>query len=1037
MAKETTEKKLYDLLVTRDYDNFQALDSRTGKVPVNPESGTQDVSQADMFVFDWSSSRGKNYGTAVILLTPEHELELYFGDNLGKTMEDPEDKDEWFEFMEQLRHFATRTNFNGFRPLNINQLRHSLQGQAAIREGLFESWQGRKNMSWSAGPTEARLMIRHKRNLDETDARHLYIESLFIETVEGERYKLPFAKLAGGRAMLEHVRQGGRPYDIRGQHIVDIVEELNVLGRFERGVARETVLEGDTAQLVSEAAVYRKTLKENLKRLGTGRGYAEYFESWNPVDLTEQDVVIESLKHMFVKQTLDARIEQALPVLARIQQQGNAMKEANIFEAWANRLVEGTWSTPDTPEAQQKLLEFMSREQPVGADATDATEQLYDLLGDDKLFDQLATLAESDPNADCRQIVLDRMQELSDNPDVRAVLEQLNIDADAAMTPPESLPADLDDQEQGMSESEESWHGITDPELLQDMMADAGSMDYDEFYDEYSNMLDDPEEFWSEYHVAKPKSKKRSNYNGITSAGSKDDYFRNNPDHPSWENPYRKKDTLESLRRAAGLTENVLRDSTGSTFDHILDTFKRDVRDFEESGDLSDALYDALYDYYHDDMPYGVQKARTGDPYEWVSDRFGADLGIGGYGGNSPGIPDSDYGMERESAGDYAPERAAHSVDGGMNNSILYDDSACNMTEAGEHCPTHGVQECWGAMANEDDEKNSSVMPALAGAAAGGAAGYALGSGALNSIGSSVPSAPIAPPVMVEKDMDRMKKLAGINTDDEQLDEFAPLIGAGLVAGARALLPLLSRVGPAIGRMASQGTKAIAPAAGAVAKQGAEIAAKNAVPLGIGAGAYQAITDVADSLVGGVGEVYKDVGSAITAITKAVGDAIDQKTIMELAASAVKYSIPIGILLALLYGGKKLIDKALAESELGTGIGAGLGGTVGGLPGAALGGAAGHYLTKDETDEGWMGQLAGGTAGTLAGAAAGAATPIPFGAAIGGALGGTAGQMIGGKLTDESSPLAGQYGHSGKMKEVGKDTSFLDRLKTLSGMAKS
>ena len=62
MAKETTEKKLYDLLTTRDYDNFQALDSRTGKVPVDPETGAQDVSRADMFTFDWSSSRGKNYG---------------------------------------------------------------------------------------------------------------------------------------------------------------------------------------------------------------------------------------------------------------------------------------------------------------------------------------------------------------------------------------------------------------------------------------------------------------------------------------------------------------------------------------------------------------------------------------------------------------------------------------------------------------------------------------------------------------------------------------------------------------------------------------------------------------------------------------------------------------------------------------------------------------------------------------------------------------------------------------------------------------
>ena len=675
MAKETTEKKLYDLLSTRDYENFQALDSRTGKVPTNSQTGAQDVSQADMFVFDWSSSRGKHYGTAVILLTPQHELELYFGDNLGKTMEDPTDKNEWFAFMEQLRHFATRTNFNGFRPLNINQLRHSLQGQAAIKEGLFESWQGRKNMSWSAGPTEARLMIKHKRNLDETDARHLYIESLFIETAEGERYKLPFTKLTGGRAMLEHVRQGGRPYDIRGQHITDIVEELNVLGRFERSVARETVLEGDTAQLVSEAAVYRKSLKENLKRLGTGRGYATYFESWNPVELTEQDVVIESLKHMFVKQTLDARIEQALPVLARIQQQGNAMKEANIFEAWAERLVEGTWSTPDTPEAQQKLLDLMSKELPVGADATNATEQLYDLLGDDKLFDLLESLAQQDPNADCRQVILDRMQELSDNPDVREVLEQLNIDADATMNPPESMPADLGDEEQAMAEgSDHSLKKVFDRYARHLSASRGDTSDVDQMM-RSSKVLKDITKYV------------RDNY-GEDAVDNMERYANRQPGVTE--------DAVRSLRRAAGLTEGRMLDEDKSKLDHILDRFKYEVRNFEQGGDLDDDLYDALFDYYMDtgDMPYGTAKARDGDPYEWVAQNLESHLRGGGIIG---GVPDEDYSLERESAGDYAPEeiRSAHTVDGGMDNSILYDDSACNMSEAGENCPVHGIEECY------------------------------------------------------------------------------------------------------------------------------------------------------------------------------------------------------------------------------------------------------------------------------------------------------------------------------------------------------
>jgi hypothetical protein len=47
--------------------------------------------------------------------------------------------------------------------------------------------------------------------------------------------------------------------------------------------------------------------------------------------------------------------------------------------------------------------------------------------------------------------------------------------------------------------------------------------------------------------------------------------------------------------------------------------------------------------------------------------------------------------------------------------------------------------------------------------------------------------------------------------------------------------------------------------------------------------------------------------------------------------------------------------------------------------------------------------------------------------------------MLGGPNTpvnEKESPLQGKYGHSGKMKPVDKDLSFLDRLKELAGMKK-
>ena len=76
------------------------------------------------------------------------------------------------------------------------------------------------------------------------------------------------------------------------------------------------------------------------------------------------------------------------------------------------------------------------------------------------------------------------------------------------------------------------------------------------------------------------------------------------------------------------IKESVLNDSTGSTLQHILNTYKREVNDFKATGELNDSLYDALYDYYFDDMPYGTKKARDGDPYEWIGDRFASDIGL-------------------------------------------------------------------------------------------------------------------------------------------------------------------------------------------------------------------------------------------------------------------------------------------------------------------------------------------------------------------------------------------------------------------------
>ena len=571
----TPARKLFDLLVTRDFEP-ETLDS-SGKPAADP-------SEAEIFSFDFRAESGKDYGTVVIMLTDDGDLEVYCADNVGKTMEAP-DKTEWFRFLEQLKDFAIRTNRSNFGVKNLNHLRYSMQGQAAIKEGLFESWSGKKDVSWNAGANESRLMIKHKRNLGEGEARFRYVESLFIETADGERYKLPFRNLTAGKAMLEHVRNGGRPYDMRGQHIAEMINELTVLSRFRRANAGK-LLEGDTATLVEQTNAYYENLQRNLKSLTNGRGYNTYFESWTPLDVSEESVVIEGLKHLFVTQSIDQRIEDALPLIAKIQQQENAMKEANIFEAWANNLMEGVWQLPDTPEKQTKLVELLSTDLPVGADAINAKEQLYDLIGDDILFDQLMDLADRDANADARQVIINRMQEMTEYPEVMKVITSLNVDPTATMNPPEQIPADI----------EEMLGGDASDAFIRDVSIEEPEDGMDEAFKDPATQTEDPE--------------------GTAQ-----------PTYPEYQ------DDLASILKTAGVPAQ-----------------ERPAPDYENEVD---------------------EEA-------------------------NPGVTPAD--LDGVSAEPSEPADRNPMMPGGQDNDLEFNEGAeCNMTEAGEDCAVHGMEECWGS----------------------------------------------------------------------------------------------------------------------------------------------------------------------------------------------------------------------------------------------------------------------------------------------------------------------------------------------------
>ena len=427
--ENTAQNQLYDLLVTRDFD--PEMKDAQGK-------DVSDPAEADMFTFDWKTPN-KNYGTVVILIGQDRNLKIFFGDNLGRTME-REDKSDWYDFLNHLKQFSVRNNLMNFDIENINRLKYNMQGIAAIKEGLFEGYYGTRKVSYSDQPKQTRLVIKHNRTLGEGDARFRYVESLYVETGDDQRFKLPFTNLIGGRAMARHVSEGGTPYDTFGQHISEIVKEMNILNKFVRA-SKNKQFDTAAADLAETAVRHYQDLKAKAKRMISQRGYLDELQAFDPAEITESDALAEDIRNMFIEQSLDARIEAAIPVLARLSKpRDKDMQEIAEFESWAESVTEGTWATPDTAQTKKQLQQLMAKELPVGPDATNATEQLYDVLGDDILFDQLSELAADDANADARPLIQARMAELGINIELPADEVPEPADPAAAATPPVEEP---------------------------------------------------------------------------------------------------------------------------------------------------------------------------------------------------------------------------------------------------------------------------------------------------------------------------------------------------------------------------------------------------------------------------------------------------------------------------------------------------------------------------------------------------------------------------------------------------------------------
>jgi hypothetical protein len=154
---------------------------------------------------------------------------------------------------------------------------------------------------------------------------------------------------------------------------------------------------------------------------------------------------------------------------------------------------------------------------------------------------------------------------------------------------------------------------------------------------------------------------------------------------------------------------------------------------------------------------------------------------------------------------------------------------------------------------------------------------------------------------------------------EERTDEFFPALAIpALITAARIAAPKLIQIGAKILTKGAQG-------AGTVAKGAGKVAIKNpGTTAAVGGGAYvgkkagdaiDAVGDMASDLATSASDLIAKAEGGVEAIQGEISAFLGGNAVKQVAAMAAKYALPALAVVALLYGGKKVIDMLKSKDD--------------------------------------------------------------------------------------------------------------------------
>jgi len=330
-------------------------DIKIGDEEANVLSKKEDIPKARFFEFEYTED-GDPLGTIAITLDATDGVIVQVS---GDLVDDKKGRmhGNAYKFIRSFKPFARQRllNFDIQNLSKSNLDKRDYQFQAKRKEiptmpAIMENkMYGTSRLSYQ-DLDGTRLIVRHNQaiNPELPAGRTMHIESVYIETANGERFRYPYKNLSGARALAEHLKNSGTPYDNIGKHIISLSEELANLRKFKNYVGRQEQISEAMGEVTGHVMERIEALKKEINNLQRPSYYSQFVESFEEKEdqMIPEEIMNDWIDRLTIR-TFNEELKSSFPYIYKLVGENIPVKELSPED------MLGEDDKEDTPHSHQ------------------------------------------------------------------------------------------------------------------------------------------------------------------------------------------------------------------------------------------------------------------------------------------------------------------------------------------------------------------------------------------------------------------------------------------------------------------------------------------------------------------------------------------------------------------------------------------------------------------------------------------------------------------------------------------------------------